>query len=79
MDVGARTGLECFTADGDGSSLEFVFGKDGGAGAGDLGSYESEVGGVFVRGFDADVGARDEETLRIGAGCGDVFLFGGGD
>ena len=34
---------------------------------------------VLVAGFDADVGAGDEEALWIGAGVWDIFSFGGCD
>ena len=78
-DTFAGAGLEDFLADGDGGGAKGVLGEDGCGGARVRGGDEGEVWEMGVARFDADVDAGGEEAFGIGAGCWDIFLFGGGD
>ena len=71
--------MKDFLGDGDGGGAKGVLGEDGGGRAGGRGGDEGEVGEARIACFDANMGAGGEEAFGVGAGRGDVFLFGGRD
>lgn len=56
--------------------LELVRREDRGAGTWCLGCYQCQVWESSIRRLDTDVSPRGEESFRIGARSGDIFLLG---
>ena len=73
----AATFLEGLAADRDRGGLKFVFRKDGSARAGGCRCDEGQVRKASIGSLHADIGPRYLETLWVGAGTWNVFLFRG--